>query len=187
MTGPPSRTLVLVDGTNIAHALAWTGSAAPRAGGGRRAAVEDAARRLVDASVGWAARADVDVLVTFDGAGPFGAGELRCSPSAVVVGTGSRDADSVLEDHASATCRSGGRWWLVTSDRALREVAGAGADRVLGARAWLREIGLDGEGPSAPPEELRGTDAPGTAGSSSVRASLDDEVRARLERLRRGR
>ena len=35
------------------------------------------------------------------------------------------------------------RYWLVTSDRELRERAGGGADRVIGGGAFVREL-LDG-------------------------------------------
>ena len=78
--------------------------------------------RLLARTQAWAAAECVEPVVVFDGSAPPGA-----------TGTGSESADDWLirETPRYAT------YWLVTSDRALREAAGAEADRVIGGGAFL--------------------------------------------------
>ena len=55
----------------------------------------------------------------------------------VVVFEGDQSADDRI---ARETAVLAGPYWLVTSDRELRERAGAGADRVIGGGAFAREL-----------------------------------------------
>jgi len=80
---------------------------------------------LVERSRAWAEREDLDLLVVFDGPPPDHAPDL--------LGSGSRSADDVIAELP-------GPFWLVTSDRALRERVGDRAERVLGGGSFLREI-----------------------------------------------
>jgi hypothetical protein len=73
----------------------------------------------------WAERHGHELVVVFDGDAPAGA-----------VGSGRESADDWLirevPKHPGA--------WLVTSDRALREAAGAHAGRIIGGGAFLGEL-----------------------------------------------
>jgi hypothetical protein len=73
----------------------------------------------------WARRENADLLVVFDGDPPEDSPDL--------LGSGRRSADDVI---ASLE----GPFWLVSSDRALRERVGARAERVLGGGSFLREL-----------------------------------------------
>lgn len=55
----------------------------------------------------------------------------------VVVFEGEETADDRIAREAAAL---GGPYWLVTSDRGLRERAGAGAERVIGGGTLAREL-----------------------------------------------
>jgi hypothetical protein len=72
--------------------------------------------RLVELADRWAADRDVDVLVVFEG-------EDESADDRIVSDTAKLD-----------------RYWLVTSDRELRRRAGAGAERVIGGGAFIREL-----------------------------------------------
>jgi hypothetical protein len=80
---------------------------------------------LVARARAWAEREGADLLVVFDGDPPEDAPDL--------LGSGRRTADDVIAELA-------GRFWLVTSDRALRERVGAKAENVLGGGSFLREL-----------------------------------------------
>jgi hypothetical protein len=80
---------------------------------------------LVERSRAWAEREGFDLLVVFDGPRPEDAPDL--------LGSGGRSADDVIAELPAA-------FWLVTSDRALRERVGDKAERVLGGGSFLREI-----------------------------------------------
>ena len=54
-----------------------------------------------------------------------------------VVWEGERSADDEIAREAAALRET---YWLVTSDRELRERAGAGAARVIGGGAFAREL-----------------------------------------------
>ena len=75
----------------------------------------------------WAEREGHEALVVFDGAPPEDAADL--------VGAGNAD-DAIVE--LAPTLRS--PWWLVTSDRALRERVGDSPDRVIGGGSFVRTI-----------------------------------------------
>ena len=53
-----------------------------------------------------------------------------------MVGSGAETADEWLIRETAGL----DDFWLVTSDRALREAAGGGATRVVGGGAFLREL-----------------------------------------------
>jgi predicted RNA-binding protein with PIN domain len=93
-------------------------------------------RELVELCCAWAARHGYRAVLVFDGRAPRGAVGDECR----VIGTGAETADERLE-RAPADLASAGRpYWLVTSDRALREAAGRHADRVVGGGTFLRLI-----------------------------------------------
>ena len=66
----------------------------------------------------WARDEDVDTEIVFDGRAPAGG-----------IGTGGESADNWL---ARRSGELEGPYWLVTSDRELRECAGGRAERVIG-------------------------------------------------------
>jgi hypothetical protein len=84
--------------------------------------------RLVELARRWAEATGHDVLVVFDGRAPLDAPD--------VVGTTGETADDWLIREA----RRFTPYWLVTSDRELRERAGGGAERVVGGGAFLRDL-----------------------------------------------
>lgn len=172
--------LVLVDGSNVAHAARWLERVDDT--------VADAAARLVERCAGAAGAHGWEVLVTFDGLGPHGAvGERHVSPQCSVVATGSASADSLLEREAAQAAAAGRAHWLVTSDRGLRDVAGGSADRVLGARAFLAELGAPDAGARATEVERDAyADRAHGAAGSPLRERVSADVRGLLERLRRG-
>lgn len=89
----------------------------------------------------WAARSGRRAVVVFDGTAPRGiVGEEQIDPHCVVVGTGRESADEWLERAAARQRAAGTPYWLVTSDRALRAAAGAGAERVVGGGSFAREL-----------------------------------------------
>jgi hypothetical protein len=76
----------------------------------------------------WAARNDVRPLIVFDGRAPVEADD--------VVGTGAEIADDWIAREAPSHTP----YWLVTSDRELRERAGPAAERVIGGGSFAREL-----------------------------------------------
>ena len=108
------RPLVIVDGEN-ARRSRWPNLAPAQ---------------LVELSREWARDQGVDLLVVFDGEAPEDAPD--------VVGSGRESADDwiVRRVHRARD------YWLVTSDRELRERAGSRAARVIGGGAFLRELEL---------------------------------------------
>ena len=84
---------------------------------------EELVRRARD----WAEREGHDLLVVFDGAPPEDAPDL----------VGSRDADSKIVELARGLDRP---WWLVTSDRGLRERVADAPERVVGGGSFVRTI-----------------------------------------------
>jgi predicted RNA-binding protein with PIN domain len=166
-------TLVLVDGSNVARCGAWRA---------RNPEVDDIAlrRRLVDAIGSWAGEEGHAVFVTFDGAGPWRPGAVRISAEVEVFGTGGVEGDDVIARRAVASVRASQAYWLVTSDRGLQLLAGGGADRVVFADDFVAE--LRAASPSSAQPSVTFEAQPGTR----LAETLDDDVRARLERMRRG-
>jgi hypothetical protein len=70
----------------------------------------------------WAAEEGVEPEIVFDGRAPEGG-----------IGTGGESADDWITRRATEL---DGPYWLVTSDRELRERAGRGAGRVIGGGAF---------------------------------------------------
>lgn len=91
---------------------------------------------LVMLTCDWAQRNDVRAVVVFDGRAPAAPENERCA----VVGTAGESADEWLTRRAAELRADGERFWLVTSDRALREAAGAGAERTIGGGSFANEL-----------------------------------------------
>ena len=68
-------------------------------------------------------------MIVFDGQAPEGA-----------IGTGAESADDWLTREAARLADAGQPFWLVTSDRELRDRAGAHAERVIGGGRFAREL-----------------------------------------------
>jgi predicted RNA-binding protein with PIN domain len=98
-------------------------------------------RELVELCRDWAEAQGVRAVVVFDGDAPGGlVGEQEVAPHCLLVGTGSESADDWLV-RTAAQLRAGYEpFWLVTSDRALRELAGDGAEKVVGGGSFAREL-----------------------------------------------
>jgi hypothetical protein len=95
----------------------------------RRSAWPNVAERpFVEGVRDWAGREGVKALIVFDGRAPVDADD--------VVGTGAESADDWIAREARAYTP----YWLVTSDRELRDRAGGGAEKVVGGGSFLREI-----------------------------------------------
>jgi hypothetical protein len=77
----------------------------------------------VDGTHAWAKREGVEAEVIFDGAAPEGG-----------IGSGPESADDWIVRRAGEL----ERYWLVTSDRELRERAGGRAERVIGGGTFAR-------------------------------------------------
>jgi predicted RNA-binding protein with PIN domain len=126
-------------------------------------------RELVDALASFVAVRGARGVVVFDGVGEdaaYGPLEVRfASP-----------ADPVLE-RLAAEHRQAEEVWVVSSDRAIRGTAGQETRR-LSSNMFVRELAADRRG--GPPS----TTAPGR---SQIEDALDEETRARLERIRRSR
>jgi predicted RNA-binding protein with PIN domain len=91
---------------------------------------------LVQLTCDWAARNDVRALLVFDGLAPFAEATDHCT----VVGTTGESADEWLIRRAARLRADGERFWLVTSDRALRDAAGDGAERTIGGGSFANEL-----------------------------------------------
>jgi hypothetical protein len=104
-------TLVVIDAENVRRSL-WPNL--PR---------EELVRRVRD----WAAREGHDLLIVFDGEPPELAPDL----------VGSRNADDAIVELAQGFDRP---WWLVSSDRGLRERLGDAPERIIGGGSFVRTI-----------------------------------------------
>ena len=91
---------------------------------------------LVKLACEWAERNDVRAVVVFDGRAPTAPEGAHCT----VVGTAGESADEWLMRRAAELRTDGERFWLVTSDRALRDAAGAGAERTIGGGSFANEL-----------------------------------------------
>jgi len=84
-------------------------------------------QELVERCRSWAEARGFDLRVVFDGPAPEAAEDLvAAEPSA--------------DDWLAAHARERAPYWLVTSDRELRERAGADAEHVIGGGAFLAEL-----------------------------------------------
>jgi hypothetical protein len=75
----------------------------------------------------WAGREGHELLIVFDGAPPEDAPDV----------VGSRNADDAIVELAAELDRP---WWLVTSDRGLRDRVGQDPARVIGGGSFVRTI-----------------------------------------------
>jgi hypothetical protein len=82
---------------------------------------------LVERARAWAEREGVELLAVFDGEPPEDAPDL--------VGSANADDEIVV-----ITTKLDGPFWLVTSDRGLRERVGDRAERVIGGGTFVRQI-----------------------------------------------
>ena len=89
---------------------------------------------LVRRTAEWAGAEGVDAVLIFDGRAPEAEADLR------VVGTGGQSADDWIADEAARLVEAGAAYWLVTSDRELRERAGGTAERVIGGGTFAGTI-----------------------------------------------
>ena len=104
----PSPETVLVDAENV-----------------RRSRWPNLSREeLVSRARDWARANDKELVIVFDGRPPERAPDLV---------TGEPTADDWLAEHANEYAP----FWLVTSDRELRERAGGAAERVIGGGTFL--------------------------------------------------
>jgi hypothetical protein len=84
---------------------------------------------LVELAQRWADGQGHEAVIVFDGRAPAGA-----------IGTGRESADDWLAREAARLAEAGEPYWLVTSDRELRERAGLRADTVTGGGRFAREL-----------------------------------------------
>jgi hypothetical protein len=111
---PPSLrrvTLVVVDAENTRRSL-WPNLSQ---------------EELVQRARAWASREGHDLLIVFDGEPPEVAPDL----------VGSGNADDKIVELALDIDRP---WWLVTSDRGLRERVADALERVIGGGSFVRTI-----------------------------------------------
>jgi hypothetical protein len=85
--------------------------------------------RLVELAQRWADDRGHQAVIVFDGSAPEGA-----------IGSGPESADDWLTREAARLAEAGETFWLVTSDRELRERAGGRAERVIGGGSFAREL-----------------------------------------------
>lgn len=83
--------------------------------------------QLVDRVRAWAAREGHELLIVFDGEPPEQAPDL----------VGSGNADDKIVQLAPDLDRP---WWLVSSDRGLRQRVGERPERTVGGGSFVREI-----------------------------------------------
>jgi uncharacterized protein len=173
------RTLI-VDGYNTVHA--WPSLRTVLSAHG----LEEARRQLVRALAEFSAASRVDVTVVFDA--PRGTG--RAATEETVDGvhvrfTGGHDsADHVIERLAYLATRGGPATDVVvaTSDRLQRDMVRAMGVTTMDARTLEEEVRVAALGTEASARALR--EQAGHA--RRIEHHLPPEVRARLERLRRG-
>lgn len=92
---------------------------------------------LVELCCAWASSAGVRAVLVFDGKAPGGlVGERDVSDLCLLVGSGGDSADEWIERAAEDL----DRYWLVTSDRALRAAAGRRAEHLIGGGTFAREL-----------------------------------------------
>src|SRR5262249_28979905 len=119
--GAPNRPVVLVDARNVLRSV-W-----PNLG--------EAETALLACS--WAAARACRAPVVYECVAP--ALEEGCRGGRVV-GSGKVSADDVIVAEAARLAASGDPYWLVTSDRAVREAAGPAAARTIGGGTFAREL-----------------------------------------------
>jgi predicted RNA-binding protein with PIN domain len=152
--------LVIVDGDNVAHVR----------GGGED--YEQVRAELVAAVVDHANRAGTDTVLVFDGHG-----RDRALGRVAVRYAGGETADTLIERLAHRS-QDQLEVTVVSSDTVLRHVAQRGPVQAMSAREYVDRLA------APPPGEVRSAPA---RQRYQLADSLDPEVRAVLEQLRRGR
>jgi predicted RNA-binding protein with PIN domain len=95
---------------------------------------------LVERCVEWSRLKDIRAAIVFDGRAPGGlVGERELDERCRLVGSGDESADDWLIRAADGLRSRQEPFWLVTSDRALREAA-HGAERTVGGGAFAGEL-----------------------------------------------
>ena len=98
-------------------------------------------QEVVAGSRAWADEQGARAVVVFDGTAPGAIVGVREVDGCVVVGTGREEsADEWLKRATGRMRRRGQRFWLVTSDRELRTIAGEGAERLFGGGKFASEL-----------------------------------------------
>lgn len=157
--------LYVLDGDNITH-VRGAGSDYIRA-----------REQLVGDVAGFASEAGIDVVLVFDGEGRGRQiGRVR------VVHSGRETADTVIERLAHRRAGESGAGGaggvtVVSNDAVLRHVAQRGGVHAMSAREFLDRLG------AAPAQRPA---VPETRGRTTLADTLDPDVRAALERIRRG-
>jgi hypothetical protein len=114
-------TVVLVDAPNVRRST-WPNISA---------------QDLVELVGRWAKQEGVRAVAVFDGSAPAtDVGDLPVE----LVSTGRESADDWIARESGALDANGTPFWLVTSDRELRNRAGAGAERTIGGGAFARTL-----------------------------------------------
>jgi predicted RNA-binding protein with PIN domain len=172
--------VLIVDGYNTVHAWPSLRSALHSHG------LEEARRRLIAALSAYAATEQVRVTVVFDA--PRGAGrqatEEVIDGVAVRFSGGHDSADHVIERLAYLATRGGPAEDVVvaTSDRLQRDMVRAMGVTTMDARTLEAEVRAAASGTAERSTRLRDQ----AHNARRIEHHLSDEVRARLERIRRG-
>jgi predicted RNA-binding protein with PIN domain len=89
----------------------------------------------------WAENTGARALVVFDGVPPDGdMDEHDVDGRVAVAGSGAESADDWLARRAVELHARGRTYWLVTSDRELRDRAGGHAQRTIGGGAFVHQL-----------------------------------------------
>jgi predicted RNA-binding protein with PIN domain len=98
---------------------------------------------LVERCEAWARDEGHRAIVVFDGKAPGGlVGEQERSAACVLVGTGGESADDWIVRRAVELAEQERPYWLVTSDRELRDRAGEATRHIVGGGMFLSLLGL---------------------------------------------
>lgn len=97
------------------------------------------AHRFVSLCEKWAEKNGHPMVVVFDGSAPRDDGRSAESPLRLI-GTGAETADRWIEREAARLASEGAPYWLVSSDRELRDLAGRLAQRTIGGGTFAREL-----------------------------------------------
>lgn len=106
------------------------------------------AEQLVSLCEAWAEENGHAMIAVFDGNAPRD--DARSVESPVqLIGTGAETADEWIEREAGRLAHEGIAYWLVTSDRELRGLAGRASQRTIGGGTFARELSALQEGAPA--------------------------------------
>jgi hypothetical protein len=96
--------------------------------------------RVIDLTRAWSDREDVRALIVFDGEpSGFGTGVSELDERTRVVGTRG-SADDWIAEQAELLAREGGRVWLVSSDRGLRQRVARFVERTIGGGSFAGQL-----------------------------------------------